>query len=77
MTRYDWSITGNGTITSGAGAQNVTVTAGTGCNSPFILTLSITDINGCVNTCTREINVLDNTPPIVTVPTADLSLTCF
>jgi hypothetical protein len=77
MTRYEWSITGNGSITSGAGAQNVTVTAGTGCNSSFILTLSITDINGCVNTCTWETNVLDNTPPIITVPVTDLSMECF
>jgi len=77
MTRYEWSITGNGSITSGSGTQNVTVTAGTGCNSSFILTLIITDINGCVNTCTWETNVLDNTPPTIIVPAADLTMECF
>ena len=68
MTRYEWSIIGNGTITSGAQSQIVTVTAGTGCNSPFTLTLRITDSNGCINTCTQLVNVVDNTAPVITVP---------
>ena len=77
LTSYEWSITGNGNISSGSGAQNVTVTAGTGCNNSYILTLRITDANGCINTCSSEVNVVDNTPPIVTLPAANLSMECF
>lgn len=71
MRIYSWSITGNGVILSGASSQNVVVRSGNICNSPFTLSLTITDNNGCTNTCSRTILVNDITPPVISGCPAD------
>ena len=66
MVTYAWSISGNGIHHFRRNTQNVTVTAGTSCNSSFRLTLTITDNNGCINTCNRTIFVNDTEAPDIT-----------
>ncbi|MBL7782537.1 MAG: right-handed parallel beta-helix repeat-containing protein [Saprospiraceae bacterium] len=65
MAAYAWSIAGNGSISSGADAQTVTINSGVNCNASFTLTLVVTHANGCTSTCEKEVNVLDNTAPAV------------
>jgi hypothetical protein len=66
MRRYSWSITGNGNILSGSSDQNVIVRSGPICNSGFTLSLTVTDNNDCVSTCSRTILVNDTTQPVIT-----------
>ncbi|WP_338648446.1 gliding motility-associated C-terminal domain-containing protein [Flavobacterium sp. KS-LB2] len=72
---YSWSISGNGTIVGNSNSQSVSVTAGSGCNETFLLTLVITDANGCISTCTKTITVIDNTAPVVTTTAGSLNQT--
>jgi hypothetical protein len=51
---YSWTITG-GTITSGASSQTVTFTAGA--SGTVVLTLNITDSNGCIASNTANVSV--------------------
>jgi ACT domain-containing protein len=67
MSSYAWSIIGNGTITSGTTSQDVTVTAGA--SGSYTLSLSITDANGCISTCTKVVTVNP-------VPTIGLTVNC-
>jgi hypothetical protein len=68
MTKYAWSISGNGSIVPPATVQSVTVTAGSN-NSTFTLSLTVTDGNGCTSTCTTTVDMLDNQPPNFIPPT--------
>ncbi|MFV8340755.1 hypothetical protein ACNQGL_15975, partial [Flavobacterium sp. LB3P21] len=72
---YEWSISGNGVIVGSKNSQSVSVTAGSGCNATFILSLKITDANGCISTCTKTVTVVDNTDPVVTTAEASLNQT--
>jgi hypothetical protein len=65
MKRYSWRINGNGSILSGSSDQNVIVRSGPVCNSGFTLSLTVTDNNDCVSTCTRTIIVNDTIPPVI------------
>jgi hypothetical protein len=51
---YSWGITG-GTINSGQGTTSISYTAGAGPN--LTLTVTVTDANGCVNTCQKVVTV--------------------
>ena len=66
MDTYSWSISGNGTITSSANSQSVTVLAGNNCNS-YTLTVLLTK-NGASSSCSQTITVTDNQPPTFTPP---------
>ncbi|MFV8337055.1 gliding motility-associated C-terminal domain-containing protein [Flavobacterium sp. RSP29] len=72
---YAWSISGNGSIVGNTNAQSVSVTAGSGCNATFLLSLIITDANGCISTCTKTVTVVDETLPIITNAVASLNQT--
>jgi autotransporter-associated beta strand protein len=61
MDTYSWSITGNGSITSGLTNQAVTVLAGNNCNT-YTLTVTISK-SGASSTCSQTIAVTDNLPP--------------
>ncbi|PXY46318.1 gliding motility-associated C-terminal domain-containing protein [Flavobacterium hydrophilum] len=78
MTTYAWSLpsaTANGaTITSAANAQNVTVLAGSTCNTTFKLLLTTT-LNGCSSTCEKIVTVNDTTAPIWTTTANALNMT--
>ncbi|MFZ1515029.1 MAG: HYR domain-containing protein [Saprospiraceae bacterium] len=63
---YAWSISGNATIPGATNAQTVSVLAGSLCNNNFTLTLVTTDGNSCTSSCTKTVNVLDNTEPVIT-----------
>jgi hypothetical protein len=65
---YSWTITG-GTITSGASSQTVTFTAGA--SGTVVLTLNITDSNGCI--ASNSSNITINTGGGVTVGPAALA----
>ncbi|WP_198528525.1 hypothetical protein, partial [Flavobacterium sp. Root420] len=81
MTTYAWSLpaaTANGaTITSASNAQNVTVLAGSTCNTTFKLVLTTT-LNGCSSTCEKIVTVNDTTAPTwITASTAlNVTLQC-
>ncbi|WP_278010263.1 gliding motility-associated C-terminal domain-containing protein [Flavobacterium gyeonganense] len=78
MTTYAWSLpsaTANGaTITSASNAQDVTVLAGSTCNTTFKLLLTTT-LNGCSSTCEKIVTVNDTTAPIWTTNTNALNVT--
>jgi hypothetical protein len=63
---YSWTITGNGTITSGATSQSVVVLAGNTCAS-YTLSLTLT-LGGSTSTCSQTVTVTDNQPPTFTLP---------
>ena len=68
MDTYSWSVTGNGSITSAANQQTVTVQAGNSC-SAYTLNLALT-VSGSATTCSQTVNVTDNQPPTFTPPAA-------
>ncbi len=68
MDSYNWSVTGNGSITSGVNNQAVTVLAGNSC-APYTITLNLAK-HGAGSTCQQTITVTDNQPPAFTPPPA-------
>jgi len=78
MTTYSWSLppaTANGaTITSATNLQNVTVQAGSTCNTTFKLVLTTT-LNGCSSTCEKIVTVNDTTAPTWTTQANALNVT--
>jgi hypothetical protein len=73
---YSWSVTGNGSIPGSATGQSVNVTAGSNCTSgTFTLSLTVTGAGGCQATCTKTVNVVNVTAPVITCP-ADKQLQC-
>jgi hypothetical protein len=60
---YAWTVTG-GTITAGAGTNQITVSAGGA--GTLLVSLTITSINGCVNTCSMQI-------PIAALPVCNIT----
>jgi hypothetical protein len=75
MAGYSWSIAGNGIITGPADEPAVTVTSGPACNSPFTLTLTVSDDLSCDTTCSLAVLVQDINPPSWTTPAGDLDVT--
>jgi hypothetical protein len=65
MGTYQWTISGDATISGAANGQTVTVVAGPTCGT-FTLALSITDTFGCSNTCDTTFNITDTEIPTVT-----------
>jgi hypothetical protein len=60
---YQWTISGNGTISGSATSQSINVVAGNSC-APYTLTL-ITTLNNCPSApCTLVVNAVDNTAPV-------------
>src|SRR5262245_33463241 len=64
MDSYAWSISGNGSINGSTTVQDVSVTAGSGCNLSFVLTLTVTK-DGCQSTCTKTVEVKDTQAPVL------------
>jgi len=52
---YGWTVTG-GTLTSGQGTTAITYDAGTG--SSVTLVITVTNANGCVNTCQKIVTII-------------------
>ena len=68
MDSYSWTISGNGSITSGTTSQTVTVLAGNACEH-YTLNLTIVK-SGATSICSQSITVTDNIAPTFTSPTA-------
>ena len=66
---WQWSITGNGVITSSTTTENISVSATTA--GSFTLTLTVTDVYGCTETVTRTITVKAN-PVCSITPVGDV-----
>ncbi|HPS62399.1 MAG TPA: hypothetical protein PLK82_05025, partial [Bacteroidales bacterium] len=75
MTSYTWSISGNGSIPNPSTGQSVTVTAGSNCNQSYTLSVVIKNQYGCQTSCSKTVNVLDNTPPQWTTSAGSLNRT--
>ena len=67
MNNYEWSIAGNGIITSVSNAESVTIQVGE--MGSFTLSLTITDENNCTVTCTKTVDI--NPAPICNITGAD------
>lgn len=52
---YEWTISGNGTITSATNSQSVTVQANA--TGSYTLSLTVNGVNGCKTTCTQIVTV--------------------
>ena len=70
---YEWSIMGDGTIVPPVTTQCVDVVAGAGCNTGFMLVLSLN--GGVAGTCTTSVVVRDITAPVITCP-ANVTVEC-
>ncbi len=68
MAAYNWSISGNGSIPGSTAGTDVNVTTGPLINTPFTLSLTMTDMNGCSSDCQKVVTVQDNEPPTYTLP---------
>ncbi|WP_276505061.1 hypothetical protein, partial [Terrimonas pollutisoli] len=68
MSTYNWSISGNGTISGATNGQTVSVLADNICGS-YTLTVTITDANGCTSTCSQTFDI--TAPPVVLTAPAD------
>ena len=68
MAGYAWSVTGNGSISGPTTGQTVSVNAGALCNTSLVVSLTVTDPNGCTSVCTRTTQVVDLTPPEIICP---------
>ncbi|HVP58406.1 MAG TPA: FlgD immunoglobulin-like domain containing protein, partial [bacterium] len=64
MSSYDWSISGDGSITSAHNTRCIDVQAGSTCSGSFTLTLSL---NGGASQCQKTVTVTDVTGPVITV----------
>ena len=74
MSGYQWTITGNGSITSANNQQSITVEAGSA--GSFTLSLTITDINGCTSNCEQAVTVTaTNNSPVIGIAKAATSVT--
>jgi gliding motility-associated-like protein len=76
MEEYSWDISGNAQIIGETVGQSVTVNAGQGCETSFTLYLTVTDAKGCTSSCEQTVAIIDNTPPVINVPTEDLTIEC-
>ena len=74
MASYEWSVSGNGTITGPANEETVSVVAGPGCHTPFTVSLIVTS-NDCTSACSVDVMIDDTVPPILSIP-EDLTLAC-
>ena len=68
MAAYSWAIAGAGIFPGSATDQTVSVQSGSGCNTDFTLTLTVTDTNGCTGICRQTVLVQDTTPPVIICP---------
>ena len=69
MLSYGWSITpATSGISSASDQQSVSTVAGSGNNTSFDLSLIITDLNGCISNCSKNVTISDNQTPTFTLP---------
>ncbi|MBW6490390.1 MAG: hypothetical protein K0B15_04240, partial [Lentimicrobium sp.] len=74
---YEWSISGNASITGVLDGQSVSVLTGGLCGESFTLTLTITDEALCESTCSETYWVRDHVPPVIDPAPADITVQCI
>lgn len=62
MSAYNWSISGNGSISGATNGQSVSVTSGNFLNN-YTLAVTITNANGCTSTCSKQSDIFLLKPP--------------
>ena len=75
MDSYDWSISGDGTITGATDGQCVEVEAGSACEGSYTLSLSFTSGAGCAGSAEKIVAVVDDGAPVITCP-ANITIEC-
>ena len=76
MVSYVWTVSGNATIPGITTERMVTIETGQNCDD-FTLTLTSTDVNGCISTCQLPVNVNDIVPPVMAnCPQLPVALPC-
>lgn len=77
METYNWTVTGNATISGASNTQTVNVVAGNTNNATFTLKLTIVEkvhrFKTCESVCEKTITVADATKPTFNVPTTVVS----
>lgn len=68
----------NGATTSGSTTgNNVNVATQLNCNSQFTIRITLTSLSGLSTvSCQKTVNVIDNTPPVITNCPADINIAC-
>lgn len=75
--QYNWSITGNGSISGSTTSQSVTVNTGALCDSSYTLKLIVTNSPElCKDTATRVVFIDDNINPTASNPPDIVLTTC-
>ena len=76
MVSYLWTVSGNATISGTSSARMVTIVTGQNCED-FTLSLTATDIHGCISNCQLPVNVNDILPPVMAnCPQLPVALPC-
>ncbi len=76
MVSYVWTVTGNATIPGTKTERMVTILAGQNCED-FTISLTTTDIHGCISNCQLPVNVNDVVPPVMAnCPQLPVALPC-
>jgi hypothetical protein len=69
IANYLWDISGDGSITGATTGSSVSATAGNVNDTPYTLSLVLTDSNGCFSNCAKTVTK-DLVPPTFTAPTS-------
>ncbi len=73
---FQWSVTGNGTITGDTDKGTVTILAGNTCGPYTIQLITATPDGKVKDTCTRTVQVQDNEKPVLHGTAPDAALAC-
>ncbi len=73
---FQWSVTGNGTITGDTDKGTVTILAGNTCGPYTIQLITATPDGKVKDTCTRVVQVQDNEKPVLHGSAPDATLGC-
>lgn len=76
-----WTIvapnTNGATISGSATGNSVNVATQLNCNSQFTIKITLTSATGLsTKSCEKTVNVVDNTPPVITLCPADVNIAC-
>ncbi|MGM0626469.1 MAG: hypothetical protein ACQES0_11350, partial [Bacteroidota bacterium] len=73
---FEWSIVGDGIITSAIDAQTVTVLSSSTCNGQYTLSLTVTSVDGCSDISDKTVFISDPNPPVLEPAPADITVAC-
>jgi len=73
---YQWSISGDGSISGSTTGQTVDVDADFVCPGSYTVMLTVTDTIGCSSNCDLTVSVSDSDAPVISGVGADASISC-